>query len=197
MLLDTSEGVRRDLERRGMLNQGEELVGSSTGRMTGTAQTTAGNWTGFPQRNLGVLSGISSGLGYYAGQQNLNTSLAMQKEANKYSMFGGLMGAAGLGIGAASAVSTPKMKKNIKVAGKSVEEAALKNVKQAKSHSFNYKGESAGTPKRVGPMTTELPANVKALGGNAIDVQRMMGMQHAATRALARKVDKLERKGGK
>ena len=58
---------------------------------------------------------------------------------------------------------------------------------------FNYKGEKDGTPKRLGYMADEAPPGTD-IDETYLDLGKVTGFHAAAIKAMAKKIEKLERK---
>ena len=133
---------------------------------------------------------------YYAGlanQANMqNSANAAQERAGLYNMYGTVAGA---GLTAAALRSSKDFKKDIKKNSGADDEDVLDMVKNNETFSYRYKGESGASPKRVGLITEHSPMGMGLTGDmKHLDIGKTIGVLTTATKALAKKVDKLERR---
>lgn len=183
----------REEARRGQISQGVGQNISQGNYLTGQNQATISGLASPLSMYGGILGGYGNLYQQGLGQQNLATSAAMQSQANAAAERQGWMNMIGniAGNGAAASImkfSSPKMKKNIK---KADDDDALDMVKTANTYEYNYKGEPKGTPKQVGYMADEAPGDTG--DGVMLDLGKVTGLHAAALKAMAKKIDKLEK----
>lgn len=187
------------------------LPGASTGAYS--AATGAGNSAANNQMMPGnaLIAGNASGAGIVGqGQQlqltglgsilNNQTSYANgvnQAMSGGSSALGGLGSALGGGAALYSAVSTKKAKtRNRTIDG----EALLKKVESMPAtDEWTYKPGQGDGGTHVGPYAEDMQkrfGNKVAPGGKSIDIISALGVNLAATKALAEKVTRLEHKKG-
>lgn len=135
-------------------------------------------------RDLGVLSGVVSGMPSFGGTATSTPSQASQ--------FGQALGTIG-------AVASFFSDQNIKSGRRPVrDEDALAAVERTPVERWRYDpakgGPDDGGVEHIGPMAQSVARNLGIGNGRSIPVVDMMGTQMAATRALAKKVRKLEGK---
>lgn len=179
----------REEARRGQISAGVGQNIAQGNYLTGTNAQNVSTMSSPLSMYGGIMSGYNTALQPYIQQQNLATSASMQSQANKAAMIGGLINAAGSAAGMMK-FSSPKFKKNIK---KADEDDVLETVKDANVYEFNYKGEKEGTPKQVGYMADEAPGNTD-VNETFLDIGKVTGLHAAAIKAMAKKIDKLEKR---
>lgn len=189
-------GLIEDAERRGELTAGQATISQTLGVASDIGARETATKFGFPTKTLPIMQGISSAMQPYQFQREMEYNVAMQNAANKAGLLGGMGNLAGtLGMaGALAYASDPKMKKDIvRKTGKD-EARALKLVKGTKSYSYNYKGEPSSSPKRVGLMADEAPSQIVTSDRKGIFPMKQIGLLTMATKELANKVERLERR---
>ena len=150
-----------------------------------------------------LLSGYSSLLQPYQYQRGLefqaNVANAQAQAQSQSSLFGGLGSLLGTGLGAFGALaflSGRKFKKDINKQRPKDEEKAIDMIKDIDTYTYRYKGEG-NVPKRMGMMADNAPALLTNSTKTTIDIPRTLGLLTVAMKALANKVEKLEKRGGK
>lgn len=83
--------------------------------------------------------------------------------------------------------SDPDMKENIQAPDPQAPEKDLEEVRGMGLKRWNYKGDP--TP-RQGPMANEVPEDIQANDGHAIDVQGMVGKLIGAIQGLDQKLER-------
>src|SRR3990167_2898202 len=121
------------------------------------------------------------------------------KYAQRASLFSGLGDLAGK-IGGSlitTLLSAKKYKKNIRKQSEGTEEDVLDMVRDTDTYTYRYKDENGNAPKRMGLLVDKAPSTITTPDRNGLDVGRTLGLLFVTTKALAKKVNKLEgRKGG-
>lgn len=180
----------REEARRGMLDTTSALSLAQGNKVASNTSQNVGYANQFPSRWGGLLQGYNTVMQPYQQDRQYQISAAMQSQANKAAMMGGLMNlAGGLGMAGMLKFSSPTLKKNIK---KADEDEVLDMVSDANVYEYNYKGEKKGTPKQVGYMADEAPGD--SGDGMMLDLGKVTGLHAAAIKAMAKKIDKLEKK---
>lgn len=179
----------REEARRGMLDTASALSLAQGNKVAGNTATTIGQASQFPNRWGGLLQGYNTVMQPYQQDRAYEISGSMQSQANKAAMIGGLANMLGTLGGSAMKFSSPKFKKNIK---KADEDEVLDMVADSNVYEYNYKGEKKGTPKQVGYMADEAPGD--SGDGMMLDLGKVTGLHAAAIKAMAKKIDKLEKK---
>lgn len=159
---------------------------SATGVMG--AQSAQGNAAGTAQGLLGTASGA------YGAMGNLGLSqMQMQQQANSASQAG-LGSLIGTGIMAGAMMYSSS--KELKEEGAPVDDdAALEGLAQVPVESWKYQDGVADGGRHVGPYAEDMQAafgDEVAPGGVGLDMISVSGKHHAAIRALAKKVKRLE-----
>lgn len=160
---------------------------SATGVMG--AQSAQGNAAGTGQGLLGTASGAFNSM----GQMGLN-QMQMQQNANSASQagLGSLLGT-GLMAGAMAFSS-----KELKEDGEPLDDdEALAGLTKVPVERWKYRAGVADGGEHVGPYAEDMHAQFGdevAPGGVGLDMISVSGQHHAAIRALAKKVDRLERR---
>ncbi|CUR74766.1 hypothetical protein [Achromobacter phage CF418P1] len=163
---------------------------SATGVMG--AQSAQGNAAGTGQGLLGTASGAFNSM----GQMGLN-QMQMQQNANSASQagLGSLLGT-GLMAGAMAFSS-----KELKEDGEPLDDdEALAGLTKVPVERWKYRAGVADGGEHVGPYAEDMHAQFGdevAPGGVGLDMISVSGQHHAAIRALAKKVDRLERRRAK
>lgn len=163
---------------------------SATGVMG--AQSAQGNAAGTGQGLLGTASGAFNSM----GQMGLN-QMQMQQNANSASQagLGSLLGT-GLMAGAMAFSS-----KELKEGGQPLDDdEALTGLTKVPVERWKYRAGVADGGEHVGPYAEDMQAQFGdevAPGGVGLDMISVSGQHHAAIRALAKKVDRLERRRAK
>lgn len=181
----------REEARRGMLDTTSALNLAQGNKIAGNTAQTVGYANQFPNRWGGLLQGYNTAMQPYMQDRAYQISASMQNQANSAAQMGGfanLLGQLGGSAMMAYALSSPKFKKNIK---KADDDEALDMVKDANTYEYNYKGEAKGTPKQVGYMADEAPGD--SGDGVVLDLGKVTGLHAAAIKAMAKKIDKLEK----
>lgn len=160
---------------------------SATGVMG--AQTAQGNAAGTAQGLLGTASGA------YGNMGNLGLSqMQMQQQANSSSQAG-LGSLIGTGMMAGAMMFSSK---ELKEDGAPVDDdAALEGLTQVPVETWKYQDGVADGGRHVGPYAEDMQAafgNEVAPGGVGLDMISVSGKHHAAIRALAKKVQRLEQR---
>jgi len=156
------------------------------------SQSAQGNAAGTGQGLLGTASGAFGSMG------NLGLSqMQMQQQANSSSQAGlGSLVGTGLMAGAMMYSSSKELKED----GAPVDdEEALAGLTKVPVESWKYQEGVADGGRHVGPYAEDMQATFGdevAPGGAALDMISVSGKHHAAIRALAKKVDRLERRRG-
>jgi len=185
-------GLVEDAERRGELTTGQQTLTQSLGVASDIGIRDWTKLAAFPTRTSGILTGISQAMQPIQYQKSLEYNASMQTAANKAGLLGDIGGLAGMGLMAMA--SDPKMKKDIvRKTGKD-ESRALKLVKGTKSYDYRYKEESSSAPKRVGLMADEAPASIVTPDRKGIFPMKQVGLLTMATKELANKVERLEKR---
>ncbi|MCP2517394.1 tail fiber domain-containing protein [Achromobacter mucicolens] len=160
---------------------------SATGVMG--AQTAQGNAAGTGQGLLGTASAA------YGTMGNLGLSqMQMQQQANSSSQAG-LGSLIGTGVMAGAMMFSSK---ELKEDGAPVDDdAALDGLTQVPVESWKYQNGVADGGRHVGPYAEDMQAafgDEVAPAGVGLDMISVSGKHHAAIRALAKKVERLERR---
>lgn len=161
--------------------------GAATGVMG--AQTAQGNAAGTGQGLLGTASGA------YGTMGNLGLSqMQMQQQANS-SNQAGLGSLIGTGVMAGAMMFSSK---ELKEDGAPVDDdAALEGLTRVPVETWKYQDGVADGGRHIGPYAEDMQAafgdNV-APGGVGLDMVSVSGKHHAAIRALAKKVKRLEQR---
>lgn len=166
---------------------------SATGVMG--AQSQQGNAAGTGQGLLGVAGGSYNSMG------NLGLSqMQMQQQANSASQsgLGSLLGT-GLMAGAMMYAQSSKEVKEDKLPVD--DDEALAGLTKVPVESWKYQEGEGDGGRHIGPYAEDMQAQFGdqvAPGGLGLDMVSVSGQHHAAIRALAKKVQRLERrsKGG-
>lgn len=173
-----------------------------TGSGQGAGQAAMGNQLAVNQQNMATQGQTIAGMGQAGNQLNQASSqwnqlygnqlqgwgTAQQANASSSAGFGSLVGMLGT---AALMMSSKDAKKNKKPVSDEDMLEALRNVDVSK---WQYK---AGGGSHIGPMAEDMNrefGNGVAPGGQAIDVVSALGVQQAAIRALA---DRIDQRGGR
>ncbi len=208
-------GLIEEAERRGQLDAASSAVLHRMGIATDIGSARTSSLLAFPGSSLSANVGppnfgqasqqFGSLLQPYQFNRNQQFEAAafnnqiqfnanVQSAANRTQLYGALAGAGGqVGGAAAGAVVAGLMvskriyKKDISRATNREEDEALEMVKDMKTYTYRYKGESKHSPKRLGLMVDNAPKAVLHESGEGLDVGRMMGVLTGATRAMARK----------
>ena len=163
---------------------------SATGVMG--AQTAQGNAAGTGQGLLGTAGGAFGNMGNLGLNQ-----MQMQQQANSSSQagLGSLLGT-GLMAGAMMFSSSKELKED----GAPIDDdAALEGLAQVPVESWKYQDGVADGGRHVGPYAEDMQAafgDEVAPGGVGLDMISVSGKHHAAIRALAKKVERLEQQRG-
>lgn len=163
---------------------------SATGVMG--AQSAQGNAAGNAQGLLGTASGA------YGAMGNLGMSqMQMQQQANSASQAGlGSLIGTGIMAGAMMYSSSKELKED----GAPVDdEDALAGLTSVPVESWKYQEGVADGGRHVGPYAEDMQAafgDEVAPGGVGLDMISVSGKHHAAIRALAKKVERLEQQRG-
>ena len=213
---ELTAGAPAALQQFGMVSDAEAR---RTGLMAGYPQLRTGLaagyggqvvplTTGIPQ-SAGILSqyqpllsGYSSLLQPYQYQRGLefqanvaNAQAQAQTQSSLFKGLGSLFGT-GLGFGVYKLLSGRQFKKDIKKQRPKDEEKAIDMIKDIDTYTYRYKGEG-NVPKRMGMMADNAPALLTNSNKTIIDIPRTIGLLTVAMKALANKVEKLEKRGGK
>lgn len=155
------------------------------------AQSAQGNAAGTGQGLLGTASGAFNSM----GQMGLN-QMQMQQNANSSSQAG-LGSLLGTGL-MAGAMMYAKSSKKLKEDRAPVDDdEALAGLTEVPVESWKYKDGVEDGGRHVGPYAEDMQAQFGddvAPGGVGLDMVSVTGKHHAAIRALAKKVDRLERR---
>lgn len=164
---------------------------SATGIMG--SQTAQGNAAGTGQGLLGTAGGAFNSMGNLGLNQ-----MQMQQQANSGAMSG-LGSLIGTGIMAGAkmyAVSSKELKED----GAPVDDdEALAGLTKVPVESWKYQDGVADGGRHVGPYAEDMQAQFGdqvAPGGVGLDMVSVSGQHHAAIRALAKKVARLEQRRG-
>ena len=161
-------------ERNQPINELAALLGTSGG-------VNVPQFSGVPQTNVGQtdITGPTYA-SYNADMANYN-----QQQAQNNSLMGSLFGLGGSALGAW--LSDPDEKTDKRPVS---DEAVLRKVQHMPNSSWRYKGDNQ---RRIGPMATHFS---QAFGGNEhmIDGQAAFGVSVSAIKALADRMDRLERR---
>ncbi|MGE8688638.1 MAG: tail fiber domain-containing protein [Achromobacter sp.] len=169
------------------------LAGGNSAAGIMGSQTAQGNAAGTGQGLLGVAGGAFNSL----GQMGLN-QMNMQQQANASSQAGlGSLIGTGMMAGAMAFSS-----KELKEDGAPVDdEQALAGLTKVPVETWKYRKGVADSGEHAGPYAEDMQAQFGdqvAPAGVGLDMVSVSGVHHAAIRALAKKVARLERrtKGG-
>lgn len=184
--------LAEDTERRGELTSGQQLINQTTGLTADIGQQDWSKMVSFPTRTSGLVGLASTASEPLREYRMMQYQAGAQNAANQAGVLSGIGNLVGTLGAAAIYQSDPKVKKNIKEQTGKADARVLQMVKQGKTYSYNYKGEPKGTPKRVGLMATNAPGGVATPDKQGIDVGRHLGLLTAATKALAKKVERIE-----
>ena len=105
-------------------------------------------------------------------------------------MLGAALGGTAGTAGGTLIGSSRTIKKDIKRATRREEDRALKMVKGLDVKTYRYRNEAKTEPKRLGLIAEEAPREIATPDRRGLDVGRTLGLLTAATRALARQVEK-------
>ena len=214
---ELTAGAPAALQQFGMVSDTEarrtELMAGypqlRTGLAAGYGSQVVPLTTGIPQ-SAGILSqyqpllsGYSSLLQPYQYQRGLefqaNVANAQARAQSQSSLFGGLGSLLGTGLGlfgSLGLLSGRQFKKDIDKQKPKDEEKAIDMIKDIDTYTYRYKGEG-NVPKRMGMMADNAPALLTNSTKTVIDIPRTLGLLTVAMKALANKVEKLEKRGGK
>lgn len=160
---------------------------SATGVMG--AQTAQGNAAGTGQGLLGTASAA------YGTMGNLGLSQMQMQQQAKSSSQAGLGSLIGTGVMAGAMMFSSK---ELKEDGAPVDDdAALDGLTQVPVESWKYQNGVADGGRHVGPYAEDMQAafgDEVAPAGVGLDMISVSGKHHAAIRALAKKVERLERR---
>ncbi|AUZ19840.1 hypothetical protein AL509_29635 [Achromobacter xylosoxidans] len=162
---------------------------SATGVMG--AQSAQGNAAGTGQGLLGTASGAFGTM----GQLGLN-QMNLQQNANAAGQagLGSLIGTGAMLAGKYFMSSSKELKED----GEPIDdEKALEGLTKVPVESWKYKDGVEDGGRHVGPYAEDMQAQFGdsvAPGGVGLDMVSVTGKHHAAIRALAKKVDRLERR---
>lgn len=190
--------LRENAARFGRNQTGTGIAASQAALAGGNAatgimgsQTAQGNAAGTGQGLLGTAGGAFNSMG------NLGLSqMQMQQQANSSSQAGlGSLIGTGLMAGAMAFSS-----KELKEDGAPVDDdEALAGLTKVPVESWKYQDGVADGGRHVGPYAEDMQAQFGdrvAPGGVGLDMVSVSGQHHAAIRALAKKVARLERRRG-
>jgi len=188
-------GLVEDAERRGELTLGQQTLTQTLGVASDIGQRDWSQQAAFPQRTAGLLTGIGQALQPYQFQRQMEYQANAQNAMNRAGILGGIGNLLGTGLMAGAIyASDPKTKKDIKEQSGKSDDKVLKMIKKGKTYSYRYKGESEATPKRVGLMANNAPGDIATPDKRGIDVGKHLGLLTVATKALAKKVESLEKR---
>ena len=161
-------------ERNQPINELAALLGTSGG-------VNVPQFSGIPQTNVGQTDITGPTYASYNAQMDAYN----QQQANRNSAMGSLFGLGGAALGAWA--SDPEVKTDKRPVS---DDAVLRKVQHMPNSSWRYKGDSQ---RRVGPMA---PDFAEAFGGSQhmIDGQAAFGVSVSAIKALADRMDRLERR---
>lgn len=190
--------LRENAARFGRNQTGTSIAGSQAALAGGNsaagimgAQTNQGNAAGTGQGLLGAAGGAYNSMG------NLGISqMQMQQQANAAGQAGlGSLVGTGLMAGAMAFSS-----KDLKEEGAPVnDDEALAGLTKVPVESWKYQDGVADGGRHVGPYAEDMQAQFGdqvAPGGIGLDMVSVSGQHHAAIRALAKKVARLEQRRG-
>lgn len=143
----------------------------------------------------GAIQGVSAGGNMLQNQYNSQLQAYQANAARSDSAWAGIGQVAGM-AGMAMMASDENIKKDVKDFD---DEKALEGVKKTKIKTWKYDGDKvAGLDdvEHVGAMAQDLQKNLGSTvsNGKQVDVISAIGANMAATKALAKKVDKLTKK---
>jgi len=130
-------------------------------------------------------------------QQQYGLGLQRQGLENQQraGLFGGLMGAAGLGLGAYTAFSDESVKENIKPESGEIEEL----YKHIRPETYQYKNKEMGEGKHLSPMAQDLEKSeigksmvIDTPEGKVVDYGKAAGAIMSMQKALDNRLKKLE-----
>lgn len=156
-------------------------MGAQTGQMAGAMAPA----TSLMQGASGAYGGaVQGGLGRFNAEAQSN-----QYEA---SSMGSNIGTIATIVGGLAMMSSKKSKKNVKPVD---DDAALEAMREVPVKEWDYKPGQGDGGHHVGPMAEDMQAaagDQVAPGGQQIDVISNLGMQHAAIRALDKRMQAFE-----
>ena len=186
---------------KGMSSNAAQTFG--TAALTGNGALGAGGAAqGMANQTTGVNgAGFSTAIqGNNSAGSMLNQQYQSQVAANSNSGLGAAVGGIAQGIGSAGGVaaffSDKHMKEDIAPVS---DEAALAGVEKTPVKEWQYKAGSPGDDggqRHVGAMAQDMQKNMGdqvAPGGKVVDVISALGVNMAATKALAKKVSQLQK----
>ncbi|MEN4919450.1 tail fiber domain-containing protein [Achromobacter spanius] len=188
--------LRENAARFGRNQTGTGIAASQASLQAGNAatgvmgaQAAQGNAAGTGQGLLGTASSAYNSMG------NLGMSqMQMQQQANSSSQAG-LGSLIGTGMMAGAMMFSSK---ELKEGGSPVDDdAALDGLTRVPVESWKYQDGVADGGRHVGPYAEDMQAafgDEVAPGGVGLDMISVSGKHHAAIRALAKKVDRLEQR---
>jgi hypothetical protein len=191
--------------QQGTANYGAGFANTSgqTAQTAVTAGTAGGNGLNTAIQSQNALVGnVNNATGTSINANNSvmnggNLALTAASAQNKaYGQLGGALGgSAGTAVTDTLSKFIPSSKKFKKNRSPVDPDTALEGLESAMPQSYNYKS-GIGTPgRKVGAMAEDLNeqfGDSVAPGGKAVNVQNMIGLQHAAIVALSKKVKRLE-----
>jgi len=173
------------------------------------------SFRGLPQRRLGLLGtvgeygagvpgqfanlaqtygGLTQPYQYYSGlKYDANVQTAANKAQARSDWFG-LLGTAGGMAGGAALMSSKTFKKNISKLSKKEEKSILDMVEKTGVYTFRYKKESPESKLHLGLIVEKSPDTIVTKDKKHLDVGNYLGLLMASNKALASKVNKLERR---
>ena len=146
---------------------------------------------GLPGSYYSIAAPAGGALQPYQYQRGLQYNAANQAGANQAQNEAGLMTLAGMGM---YALSSKEYKEDIKEVDGKGENEVLDMVKNGKTFTYNYKDGMGPKGKRMGLITEHAPSEVVSPDGKMLDIPQEVGMLRTATKALAKKVAKMERR---
>lgn len=197
-LMSTSEGLRSSISGdmfRDKAYAGDAYGASNYLTRSGSSART-GLMSAIPQQYSSMVGTGVNALQPYQFNKQLQSGIDAQNAANAAGKRAGLMQLAGT-VGTAGAIyaaSSKDFKEDIKPIGKKGESEALSMVKDGNTYTYNYKKGMGPKGKRIGLVTEDAPREVVSPDGKFLDIPQEVGLLRTATKALAKKVDKMEKK---
>lgn len=186
-----SANIAKESARQGIIGQGEGLRSSISGDLGRGSQSRVAGLAGAPQTFYAGVGAGGAALQPYQYQRGLESQAGMQTAANRAGRQAGLMTLAGMG---AYALSSKEYKEDIKEIDGKEGDNVLEMVKKGKTFTYDYKKGKGPKGRRIGLITEHAPKQVVSPDGKMLDIPQEVGMLRTATKALAKKVDKMKRR---
>ena len=185
-LLQSSQGLRADAERRAEIGQGTQLA--LAGQQLGSSlnQQSLGNLNFFPNQGLGLAQGYRAAqqpYQYYSGLLNQKNIADYEGQVALTNQLGSSLGSVG------SSFSSREYKEDIELLDTTAEDNILTAIIESPVYNWRYIGDDV---VHTGFVTEEAPDMMVTSDGKMLDGININGALMAAVKSLARKVQELE-----